>query len=128
MNPVVPEWIEKAEGDYATAGREMRVRKNPNYDAVCFHAQQCAEKYMKAMLLDANVSFTKTHNLIALLELLLPLDATWEILRPQLQRLNGYAVQARYPGETADRSIAREALGLCSNVRLRARSRLGLKP
>jgi hypothetical protein len=37
MNPLTSEWIEKAEGDYATAGRELRVRRQPNYDAVCFH-------------------------------------------------------------------------------------------
>lgn len=50
MNPLTTEWVEKAEGDYATAKRESRVRRNPNYDAVCFHAQQMAEKYLKAFL------------------------------------------------------------------------------
>lgn len=40
MKPVTKDWIEKAEGDFATAQREMRARKNPNYDAACFHAQQ----------------------------------------------------------------------------------------
>jgi HEPN domain-containing protein len=40
--------VTKAEGDFLTAGRELRARKSPNYDAVCFHAQQCAEKYLKA--------------------------------------------------------------------------------
>lgn len=38
MNPLTIEWINKAEGDYATANREFRVRKTANYDAVCFHA------------------------------------------------------------------------------------------
>jgi HEPN domain-containing protein len=36
-------------GDFATVEREVRARKNPNYDGVCFHAQQCAEKYLKAL-------------------------------------------------------------------------------
>ena len=45
MNSQVTEWVLKAEGDFLTAGRELRARKSPNYDAVCFHAQQCAEKY-----------------------------------------------------------------------------------
>ena len=44
MKPLTGEWVEKAEGDFATASREIRVRKAPNFDAVCFHAQQCAEK------------------------------------------------------------------------------------
>jgi HEPN domain-containing protein len=50
MKPLTSEWVEKAEGDFATAKREIRVRKTPNFDAVCFHAQQCAEKYLKALL------------------------------------------------------------------------------
>jgi HEPN domain-containing protein len=50
MNPLTTEWIEKAEGDLLTAQREYRARNRPNYDAVCFHAQQTAEKYLKAWL------------------------------------------------------------------------------
>lgn len=38
MNEVVREWIDKAEGDFRTASREMAVTEQPNYDAVCFHA------------------------------------------------------------------------------------------
>ncbi len=49
MNALMTEWIAKAEGDYATAGRELRARRHPNYDAACFHAQQTAEKYLKAL-------------------------------------------------------------------------------
>lgn len=48
MNPLTLEWFDKAEGDLATASREIRARRKPNYDAVCFHAQQAAEKYLKA--------------------------------------------------------------------------------
>ncbi len=43
MNPLTAEWIAKAEGDFGTAERELDVKIDPNYDAVCFHAQQCAE-------------------------------------------------------------------------------------
>ena len=39
MNPLTVEWINKAEGDFRTTQREYRARKWPNYDAVCFHAQ-----------------------------------------------------------------------------------------
>ena len=44
------EWIEKAEADFISAGREYRARKQPNHDAACFFAQQCVEKYLKALL------------------------------------------------------------------------------
>jgi HEPN domain-containing protein len=50
MNELAVEWVQKAEGDYATAGRELRARRYPNYDAACFHSQQVAEKYLKAFL------------------------------------------------------------------------------
>lgn len=42
MKPITAEWVEKAEGDFATARRELEINVNPNFDAVCFHAQQCA--------------------------------------------------------------------------------------
>jgi HEPN domain len=47
MNPLTQEWIDKAEGDFRTATREIQVTQDPSYDGVCFHAQQCVEKYLK---------------------------------------------------------------------------------
>jgi hypothetical protein len=44
------EWANKAEEDAAVALRESRVRKQPSPGAVCYHAQQCIEKYLKAVL------------------------------------------------------------------------------
>lgn len=41
---ILEEWVKKSEGDFNTATREIKVTENPNYDAVCAHAQQCAEK------------------------------------------------------------------------------------
>ena len=46
----VAEWIEKAEEDFRVATTLCRLRKNPVHNAVCFHAQQCVEKYLKAIL------------------------------------------------------------------------------
>lgn len=127
MNPLTNEWIEKADRDFETASREIRVRKKPNYDAVCFHSQQCAEKYLKSILQERNISFGKTHNLTALLDIVLPTEPAWELMRPHLERLNVFSGQVRYPGESADKSIAREALSLCRKVRSRARMSLGLE-
>ncbi len=93
MNELTTEWIAKAEGDYPTATRELRARRRPNYDAVCFHAQQVAEKYLKAFLQEHSVAFPKTHNLIELLELCLPVDATFEFQRDALVQLDRYAVR-----------------------------------
>ena len=70
MNAIVKEWVVKAEGDMTCLEREWRARKNPVYDAVCFHAQQCVEKYLKACLQEAGIEFEKTHKLVYLLDLL----------------------------------------------------------
>lgn len=72
MQQLTEEWIAKAEGDFATARRELAATNLPNYDAVCFHAQQCAEKYLKAFLQESGIAFPKIHDLAALLTSALP--------------------------------------------------------
>jgi HEPN domain-containing protein len=128
MQPLTREWVGKVEGDFATARRELRARKAPNYDAACFHAQQCAEKSRKARLQEADIPFGRTHNLPVLLELLLPIEPSWEMLRPHLRVLTAFAIGVRDPGESADRAMAREALVLCREVRRHIRRSLGLEP
>jgi HEPN domain-containing protein len=117
MQPLATEWIQKAEGDLATAHRELRARKAPNYDAACFHAQQCAEKYLKAMLQEAAIAFGKTHNLSLILDLLHERYPRLEFLRPTLAILNAYAVEYRYPGESADKEVARQAVKMAEEVK-----------
>lgn len=117
MKRITREWIDKAEGDFATAQRELQVQQMPNYDAVCFHAQQCIEKYLKACLQEANIGFTKTHDLSALLELFLPVQPEWATLRPTLDALTAYATEFRYPGALANQAIASRAFQECDTVR-----------
>ena len=126
MTLLTAEWVEKAEGDRATSLRELRVGHAPNYDAVCFHAQQCAEKYLKVRFQEANITIERTHNLSRLLDLLLPVEPLWETLRPSLRALTVYAINFRYPGDDADEEEAREAVRLCRKVRLRVRRDMGL--
>jgi HEPN domain-containing protein len=97
MNPITIEWVNKAEGDFATAKRELQALSDPNYDAVCFHAQQCIEKYLKACLQEAGIPFGKTHDLSSLLDLILPTQAHWETLRADLHALTVFAVTYRIP-------------------------------
>ena len=126
MKLLTEEWVSKAEGDFATAEREFAVTTSPNYDAVCFHAQQCAAKYLKARLQEANVRFGKTHDLSELLEAVLPLEPDWESLRADLDGLTEFAVDYRYPGELADKQEAKAALERCRRVRLKVRQALAL--
>ena len=126
MKPTTAEWIEKAEGDFATMQRKSRARKNPNYDAICFHAQQCAEKYLKARLSEAETAFGKVHDLVALLELVLTVQADWEVFREDLAYLSDFAVSFRYPGESANRESSLDAVRRYRFFHKISRSALGL--
>ena len=126
MTQNTPEWIEKAEGDFLVALRELRVRRKPNYDAVCFHTQQCAEKYLKAILIDNNVAFRKIHDLVALLDDVVPVAPLLEPYRESLDLLTDYAVTFRYPGDSATKETARDAVKRCTAFRNAARAVLGL--
>ena len=126
MKPVTREWIEKAEGDFVSAGREYRARKLPNFDAACFFAQQCIEKYLKARLVEANVVFPKTHDLEALLDRVLSAQPLWEAFRADLGDLTSFATSFRYPGESASREMACMAVRNAGRIRTRIRQDMGL--
>jgi HEPN domain-containing protein len=126
MKPITQEWVNKAEGDFATAQRELQVQQMPNYDAVCFHSQQCAEKYLKACLQEAKIAFNKTHDLSTLLDLFLPVEPTWTTLRPTLDALTTYAVEFRYPGVSANQALATQAFQDCAAIRQMIRQHFSL--
>jgi HEPN domain-containing protein len=67
-------------------------------DTVCFHAQQCAEKYLKALLLQAGSEPPRTHDLRLLLQRL-PADMAVLFRMEDMVELNRYSIEARYPGE-----------------------------
>lgn len=126
MKPITAEWVRKAEGDWASCQREVRARKQPNHDAACFHAQQCAEKYLKAWLQETGTAFGKIHDLTKLLSLATPTQPTWAALRPDLTVLTDFAVDYRYPGNSATRANARDAFNRCKRIRLVIRKAFGL--
>ena len=125
MRRIALEWISKAEGDFALVERESRVRKNRNNDAICFHAQQCAEKYLKARLSEAAKAFPKIHDLTVLLDMVQKLEPMWEAHRRDLAFLTDFAVKFRYPGEYADKTTALQARDMCKSFRKTARASLG---
>ncbi|HUW20569.1 MAG TPA: HEPN domain-containing protein [Sedimentisphaerales bacterium] len=127
MKPTAAEWVAKAEGDFAMMERECAVEKDPNYDGICFHAQQCAEKYLKARLCEAEIGFSKIHDLVVLLEKVLQAECGWESFREDLAYLSDFAVAFRYPGESADAQSALDAQCRCRRFRKAARSALGLE-
>jgi HEPN domain-containing protein len=68
---VVKEWVTKAENDLKSASYILKMKDCP-VDNVCFNAQQCVEKYLKALLITQGLKFPKTHDLGELLVLLPP--------------------------------------------------------
>jgi HEPN domain-containing protein len=124
MNATVKEWIAKAEADFATAGRERRARKNPNYDAICFHAQQGVEKLMKGLLILRGVIPPKTHDLVQLNELLCPACPQWSWPVEELRNVSRAAVMFRYPGESATRQDAVQVLDLARRIRRALQKRI----
>src|SRR5438045_2052437 len=69
---VVAEWAAKAENDLITAAHTLKLRADCPTDTVCFHAQQCVEKYLKALLVLSSIPFAKTHDIEFLSTLLVP--------------------------------------------------------
>jgi HEPN domain-containing protein len=126
MKVITQEWISKAEDDFSTVERECRARKRPNYGGACYHAQQCIEKYLKGALVESGLDFPKIHDLRALLRIVLPVFPEWKGLKADLVALNEFAVTIRYPGESADRDLARKARDCCRRARCQIRVSLGL--
>ncbi|HET6511636.1 MAG TPA: HEPN domain-containing protein [Candidatus Kapabacteria bacterium] len=116
MTPRVAEWLEKAEGDYQTAAATWKLEK-PVYDTICYHYQQCVEKYFKAALLNFDRPVPKVHDLTRLSRELLPFISELETESEDLERLTNIASEVRYPGLTATEDEAKLALEICDRVK-----------
>ena len=127
MKAETREWVRCAEEDFDVAQTQFRRRtKRPTTNAICFHCQQCAEKYLKARLAEAGQGIPKVHDLALLLQCLLPIEPLWASYAPTLRGLNDYAVKFRYPGHVATRADAQAALKGCRSIRAEVRASLGL--
>jgi HEPN domain-containing protein len=117
-------WVEKAEEDFALARSALR-RKKPLITGACFHAQQCAEKYMKALLVSKDAEFPKTHDLLMLNNLCSDSGILLEVDPMLLNNLADYAIRTRYPGEEPTLKDAKEAMEITKLIRTLARRFLG---
>ena len=114
----IRQWVGKAEHDFTTAEYMLTLSEGCPFDTVCFHAQQCAEKYLKGLLTFRSVDFPKTHDLVVLLNLA-GRSTTLGVDLLDIEPLNRYPVEARYPGdwESFTREEAEEAVRLARKVR-----------
>ena len=126
MKPLTMAWAMKAEADLSTAGRELMVRDDPNFDAVCYHSKECALNYLRARLQEAEIEFPSTAHLVVLLELCLDLEPGWEVLRDNLRILTYASNQILDPENRANRKAAGEAYEMAKGFREEARKSLML--
>ena len=104
------------------APAELRITMQP-----VSMRNSASEKYLKARLEEAGVSAGKTHDLAKLLTLVVPLEPSWNVLRQDLIVLTDFAVDYRYPGSSATKADAKDAMRRCMTVRLMIRRSFGLK-
>ena len=110
---IARQWLAKARNDLLNADNNLRSEEVP-FDTVCFRCQQAAEKILKAYLVGNGIIHPVTHDLLLILEQILPLNKDAEKLRDVLALLMPYAVEIRYPDawsmpHEADAREARQA-------------------
>lgn len=94
---------------------------------MCFHSQQCSEKYLKALLILRDFDFPKTHDLVALDSMCNENGILTGFDQQKLADLTRHAVQTRYPGSQPTPEDAKEALAIAVEIRKFTRTYLGLK-
>ena len=125
MNPLTLEWVERAEGDY-TVAKENQQGNNPVNHVICFLAQQCVEKYLKAWLQEMNIPIIRTHNLTQLLDLILPTIPEWKAWKSELSDLSEFAVETRYLADSPSDDDVERSMETCEKVREAVRIQLNL--
>jgi HEPN domain-containing protein len=120
------EWMKKADADLDMAGRALQGKKK-HPDSGCYHAQQAAEKYFKALLVAQGIEFPKTHDLLILNQLCVSHGILTAFDEDSLDFLSAFAIRVRYPGVEPDIEEARKAIAIAKTVRKFARQWLGLK-
>jgi len=119
------EWSRRAENDYRTASHLFESGGEYAY-GVTFHAQQTAEKYIKAFLVWHQIEFKKTHDIVLLLELAVSVASELSKVLADAPELTPYGVEYRYPGDYPDVTEveAEKAFRLATLVRDEIRKRL----
>lgn len=122
---VIQQWAQKAENDLTNAAHTLRLGKACPTDTVCFHAQQCVEKYLKALLVFEGKDISRTHHVSALMDWL-PANIRPDLSPEEQELLTDYAVSTRYPGdyEPIPLAEARRAVQIARRVRKHVRSLL----
>ena len=111
------EWLRHGQSDLALA-RLGRGSGDILPGQICFHAQQAAEKYLKAFLCFNDVIPPRTHSIEQLLELCAELNERFSDLVAETAFLTDYAAELRYDiGFWPDKSEAEAASEAADRIR-----------
>lgn len=94
-------WVEKADHDLRNAELVVIHTEDCPTDTVCFHCQQCTEKYLKVLLISRGIAFPKTHDLVVLFNLAYRRRATSNSTAPSKALPAPLALDLRPPRPTA---------------------------
>jgi len=121
----VRRWVEKGENDFRNAEYVLTLKENCPFDTVSYHCQQCVEKYLKAALVCQGLEFPRTHDLVVLFNLLKKSEFL-NLRIEDVQPLNRYSTEARYPGdwEPIDENLALAAFEMARKLRDGVRAQL----
>lgn len=114
---LVKEWIAKAEEDYKTVLTLNRQKKHKLPNSICFHCQQCIEKYLKAFLIYNEFKPPRTHDLRKLNDIAVNFNSSLKNIYDFLEQLNPYSVEFRYPGDSATQKEAKQAVQAMKKAR-----------
>ena len=128
----VKECLALGDEDLDMANSILNDSKKPSYRIIAFHAQQCAEKYLKAYLVFHKVDFPYTHNIEKLLDLSNEKAAMMTEEIEDAVILTDYSITTRYPGlkKVVTKDEAENAVRIAEKVRDTVRKTLkqaGLK-
>lgn len=118
LHDKVVQWVRLADDDLLVAEQILLFATRRPFRLAAYHAQQCAEKYLKAFLVARRVDFPFTHNVSTLLELAASQESSLLILE-DVECLTAYATSARYPADEdpVSESEARETIELARKAR-----------
>ena len=119
------QWTAYADEDLRLAEHALKIGDEAPFRLIAYHAQQCAEKYLKSYLVMRAADFPFTHNIARLLELCSRSGLQVEAIR-NAEELTPYAITTRYPGEEEEvsKDEAASAIGIARNVRQLVRDAL----
>ncbi len=127
MKPITAKWVEKAENDYHVARHSFQVEPLPA-DVICFHVQQCIEKYAKAFLQEQEIPVEYADSKMASLHLdCASADPDFESYRNDFEQLDQFGIETLYPGHWASQQDVHEASAILERVRSFIRAKLSLE-